>query len=122
MIAVGGLLACAVAAVAARRPADERGAVYRSLAWRFATGTVGATLVAIVLGESLAGQEDVEATWVDVSRGLAIGGLLIGGVALAVLARYGQGRPRLANHVAWLAFALVLIGLAIAFVMAAKPS
>jgi hypothetical protein len=122
MVVVGGLLACVVATVAARRTPDERGALYRSLAWRFAVGTVVATLVAIVLGESLSGQEDVEGTWLDVSRGLAMGGLLIGGVALAILARYARGRPRLANPVLWLAFALVLIGLAVAFVMAAKPS
>ena len=122
MFVVGGLLVAASAAVAARRRSDERGALLRSVAWRSAVGTVVAILVAVGLGEGLDAQEDVSATWLDVSRALSTFGLLLGGVVLAVLTRLARTRPRLAGAVSALAVVLVLIGLAVAFVMAAKPA
>ncbi len=122
MVAVGGLIATGVVALERRRrPGPESGRGGR-LAWQLPAGTVAATIVAIARGEGLAGQEDVSAAWLDVSRGLAVFGLVVGGVVLALLARLARTRPRLSGAVAPLAGALVLVGLAVAFVMAAKPA
>ena len=122
MVLVGGLLATAVAAFAARGRRDDRGVLLRSVAWHGALAAVLATLVTVGLGEGLDAKEDLSGTWLDVSRALATFGLLVGGVVLAALARSARTRPALTNAVSWLALALVLIALAVAFVMAAKPS
>jgi hypothetical protein len=112
MLVVGGLI---VAAVTAR---FER--------WDFARWSAGlavaGTIVAIGLGEWLAADDDIEAGWLDASRLLALFGLLLGGAALAVLAGLARTRPRARRLAAPTASVLVLIGLATAFVMAAKPS
>jgi hypothetical protein len=112
MLVVGGLIVAAVTARFAR--------------WdlaRWSAGlAVGGTIVAIGLGEWLAADDDIEAGWLDASRLLALFGLLLGGAALAVLAGLARTRPRARRLAAPTASVLVLIGLATAFVMAAKPS
>jgi hypothetical protein len=108
MLVVGGLITAAVAA--------------RFELWGVARGAAIATLAATIgtigLGEGLAAVEDVHADWLDVSRGLAVFGLLLGGGALLVL----TGPSRARRLAAPLALVLVVVGLATAFVMAAKPS
>ena len=108
MVMVGGLIA---AAVAARLELWE-------LARRFALGALAATIVAVGLGEGLAADEGVHAGWLDASRGLTAFGLLLGGAILVVL----TGPSRVRRLAAPTAVVLILIGLATAFVMAAKPS
>ena len=112
MLVVGGLI---TAAVTAR---FERWDVVRSSAALAVAGTI----VAIGLGEWLAANDDTEADWLDASRLLAVFGLLLGGCALAVIAGVARTRPWAQRFVAPGAAVLVLIGLATAFVMAAKPS
>ena len=112
MLVVGGLI---TAAVTAR---FERWDVVRSSAALAVAGTI----VAIGLGEWLAANDGTEADWLDASRLLAVFGLLLGGCALAVIAGVARTRPWAQRFVAPVAAVLVLIGLATAFVMAAKPS
>lgn len=108
MLLVGGLI---TAAVACRY---ELWSVARSAT----IATLAATIAAIGLGEGLAADQNVHASWLDASRGLAVFGLLLGGGLLLVL----TGSSRLRSLAGPLAAGLVLIGLATAFVMAAKPS
>ena len=108
MLVVGGLITSAVAA---------RFEVW-GLARGAAVGALAGTIAVVGLGEGLAGDESVHAGWLDASRGLAVFGLLLGGAALVAL----TGAPRLRRFAAPAAALLVLIGLATAFVMAAKPS
>jgi hypothetical protein len=122
MVAAGVLIAAAVAAVAARSRSDERGDLLRCFARRAGIGALAATIVAIGLGEGLAADEDASGSWLDASRGLAVFGLLLGGAALVVLAGVSGTRPRLRRPFALVAVALVVVALATAFVMAAKPS
>ena len=122
MVVAGVLIAAAVAAVAARNRSDERGDLLRSFARRAGIGALAATIVAIGLGEGLAADEDASGSWLDASRGLAVFGLLLGGAALVVLAGVSGTRPRLRRPFALVAVALVVVALATAFVMAAKPS
>jgi hypothetical protein len=122
MALVGGLFATAVASLASQRLAGERATAMRSAGWWFALMTAATAVAALALGEGLAAEEDVEdKAWLDVSRALTTFGLLVGGVVLAILARLALDRPRLAGVVGWLGFALALIALAVAFLMAAKP-
>jgi hypothetical protein len=122
MVVLGGLAASAVAALAARGRSDERGDLLRNLAWTAAVAALAATIAAVALGEGLAADEDASGTWLDVSRGLAVFGLLVGGAALAMLTRLTRSRPHLTKLAGPLAGALSLVALAVAFVMAAKPS
>jgi hypothetical protein len=122
MVVTGLLMAAAVAAVAARRRDDVRGDLLRCFARRAGVGALAATIVAIGLGEGLASDEDASGSWLDASRGLAVFGLLLGGAALVVLAGVSGSRPRLRGPFAVVGVALVVIALATAFVMAAKPS
>jgi len=108
MILLGGLL---TASVCAR---FELWAVARMSA----VAALAATIVAIGLGEGLAADESLSADWLDASRGLAVFGLLLGSAGLVVVA----GSPRLRRLAAPWAVALVVVALATAFVMAAKPS
>jgi len=108
MLVVGGLIA---AAVAARFELWD-------VARRASLGALAATIAAIGLGEGLAGNEGVYAGWLDASRALAAFGLLLGGGLLVAL----TGPSRVRRFAAPTAVLLVLIGLATAFVMAAKPS
>ena len=113
MFVVGGLIAAATTA---------RFGLWNVARWSAAVA-VGATIVTIGLGEGLAADEDVEAAgWLDASRGLTVFGLLLGGCALAVVANLARTRPWARRITALLAVVLVLIGLATAFVMAARPS
>jgi hypothetical protein len=112
MLLVGGLIAAAVTA---------RFELWNVARWSAAVA-VGATIIAIGLGESLAADEDAQGSWLDASRGLAVFGLLLGGCALAVIAGLARTRPWAGRITALLAVFLGLIGLATAFVMAAKPS
>jgi hypothetical protein len=121
MILAGALIAAAVAAIAARGRDDESGDLLRALARRAAIGALAATIVAIGLGEGLAADESASGSWLDTSRGLTVFGLLLGSAALAVLAGVARSRPRFRTPLAILAALLVLIALATAFVMAAKP-
>jgi hypothetical protein len=108
MLVVGGLITAAVTA--------------HFELWRAARGaaiaTLAATIAAIGLGEGLAAVEDVHADWLDVSRGLAVFGLLLGGAGLLV----ATGPLRTRRLAAPVASVLVLVGLTTAFWMAAKPS
>lgn len=108
MLVVGGLI---VAAVAARFEAWD-------LTRRAAVGALAATIAAIALGEGLAAEQGVHAGWLDASRALAAFGLLLGGGVLVVV----TGLSRTRRFAAPAAVVLVLVGLATAFVMAAKPS
>jgi hypothetical protein len=122
MALVGSLFATAVASLASQRLVGNRAAVMRSVGWWSALITAASAVAVLALGEGLAADEDAEdQAWLDVSRALAIFGLLVGGVVLAILARLALSRPRLAGVVGWLGVALALIGLAVAFLMAAKP-
>jgi hypothetical protein len=112
MVLVGGLIVTAVTA---------RLQMWNLSRWSAALA-VAVTIVAIALGEWLASDEDVDADWLDASRLLAMFGLLLGGCALAVIAGLARTRPWAQRLVAPGASLLVLIGLATAFVMAAKPS
>jgi ABC-type Na+ efflux pump permease subunit len=112
MLLVGGLIASAV---------TSRFELWNVARWSAAVA-VGATIVTIGLGEGLAGDEDVDAGWLDASRGLAVFGLLLGGCVLAIAASLARTRPGAQRVTPPLAVLLVLIGLATAFVMAAKPS
>jgi hypothetical protein len=109
MLVVGGLIAAAVTA---------RFELWNVARW----SAVAATIVTIGLGEGLAGDDDAQGGWLDASRGLAVFGLLLGGCALAVMAGLARTRPWARRITALLAVLLVLIGLATAFVMAARPS
>ncbi len=108
MVVVGALIAAAVAA--------------RYELWGFARraalGALAATIAAIGLGEGLAADQGVHADWLDASRALAAFGLLLGGALLVVL----TGPSRMRRLAAPTAVLLVVVGLATAFVMAAKPS
>ena len=112
MLVVGGLIAAAVTA---------RFELWNVARWS-AAAAVAATIVTIGLGEGLAGDDDAQGGWLDASRGLAVFGLLLGGCALAVMAGLARTRPWARRITALLAVLLVLIGLATAFVMAARPS
>ena len=120
MVVTGLLIAAAVASVAARR-SEARGDHLRRFARRAGIEALGATIVAIGLGEGLAADESASGSWLDASRGLAVFGLLLGGAALVVLAGVSGSRPRLRGPLALVAVGLVLVALATAFVMAAKP-
>jgi hypothetical protein len=108
MLVVGGLITASVAC--------------RHAVWTVARGAaiaaLAATIAAVGLGEGLAADEDLHAGWLDASRGLAIFGLLLGSALLLVLTAPSRARKLAAP----LAPILVLLGLATAFVMAAKPS
>jgi len=104
----GGLIAAAICARFELWPAARWSAV----------AALAATIVAIGLGEGLAADERVSAGWVDASRGLAVFGLLFGGAGLVI----ATGSSRLRRLAAPWAAALIVIALATAFVMAAKPS
>ena len=122
MMLAGALIAAAAAAAAARGRADERGDLLRALVRRASVGALDATIAAIGLGEGLAADENATGSWLDASRGLAVFGLLLGSAFLMLVAVLARSRPRLRGPLAAIALALVLIALATAFVMAAKPS
>lgn len=121
MMLLGAAVTAAVAGLAATRrpPAESR--ILRGVSFWAALLTAIAALASIVLGEALVEDRDVQAAWLDVSRALAILGLLGGGVAAAVLARLALERPRLSGAVGWLSSLIGLLALAVAFLMAAKP-
>jgi hypothetical protein len=114
MTLVGALLAAAIAA----RHGDDR---LQSLVRGSAIAALTATVVTIGLGEGLAANEHASGGWLDASRGLAVFGLLLGSAALAVLAAWARTRVRLRQALSPTAVVLVLVALATAFVMAAKP-
>jgi hypothetical protein len=122
MVLVGAVITAAVAGLAARRRDDDRGDLLRELARRASIAALGATLVVVALGEGLAGEEGAGGSWLDVSRGLTVFGLLLGEAALAVVTGLARTRPGLRGIAALTAVLLVVIALATAFVMAAKPS
>jgi hypothetical protein len=122
MVVAGVLIAAAVAAIAARGRDDARGDLLRCFARRAAIAALAATIVAIGLGEGLAADKHASGSWLDASRGLTVFGLLVGSAALAALAGVAGTRPRFRRPLALLAVALVLVALATAFVMAARPS
>ncbi len=122
MVVLGALVAAAVAVLAARGRDDPRGEMLRHVAWLAAVGALVGTIATITLGEGLDAKEDASGTWLDVSRALAMFGLLLGGAALAVVTRLLRSRPHLTRTAGILAVVLTLVALAVAFVMAAKPS
>lgn len=121
MLLLGAAVTAAASALAARRGGDEGRALLTVSAWA-AVLTVVATLLVIALGEALAAEQDLTATWLDVARALAVLGLLGGGLAAAILARLASERPRLAAAAGTLALGVSAVALAVTFLMAAKPS
>ena len=122
MALLGGLLTATAAALAARGRQDSVAASLRRASWWGMVVAVAGAVGALMLGEALAGKEDLgDPAWLDVSRALATIGLLAGGVVLALVARLSISRPRLTGVVGWLGAVLTLISLAVAFVMTAKP-
>ncbi len=115
---VGGILAAAVGAFAARRAEHLRPAVWRTALLAVVPGAIAT----IVLGEALQGKEDREGAWLDASYGLTYLGLLVGGIVLAVLARLALRRPRLVAWAAGLGTAMTVIALTVVFLMAGKPA
>ena len=112
MTMVGGILATAVlASTSARR-----------LAAYSAVLAAAAAFVTIVLGETTRAREDLDRRWLDVASALAYAGLLLPAIALAVLAALALSRPRLAPWTSALALLILAVSLAVAFLMAAKPS
>jgi hypothetical protein len=111
-VAVGALTAAAVAAGAG---------LWELVRWA-AVATIVSVLVAIGLGEGLAADEHASATWLAVGRGLTVFGLLLGAAGLAVASGVARTRPGLRAAVTLGAVVLVALGLAVAFVMAAKPA
>jgi hypothetical protein len=112
MVAVGLLIVVAIAAAVGMWAGARLAAI----------GAVVATIAAVGLGEGLAADENVAGTWLDVSRGLAVFGVLLGGAGLIVVTGVARSRPPWRAPIAAGAAAIVAIGLATAFVMAAKPS
>jgi hypothetical protein len=108
MLLAGGLITAAVCA---------RFELWSVARWSAVAALVG-TIAAIGLGEGLAADESVSGGWLDASRGLAVFGLLLGSAGLVI----ATGSDRLRRFAAPWAAALIVIALATAFVMAAKPS
>jgi hypothetical protein len=121
MLLVGCLLAAGVLSFAARRNASAGDPLQR-LAWRSALLAAFAAFATAALGEVTRAREDVNGTWIDVGSGMSYVGLVIPGVALAILAHFRLTHRRLSVWVAALAAAMMAVALATAFVMAAKPS
>jgi hypothetical protein len=121
MLLVGCLLAAGVLSFAARRSETSDDPLQR-LAWRSALLAASAAFATAALGEATRAREDVNGTWIDVGSGMTYIGLVIPGVALALLAYFRLTRRRLAVWVAALSAAMIAVALATAFVMAAKPS
>ena len=117
MTLVGALLAIAVLAAGA-----ESREYLRRLAWRTALLAAAASVATAVVGEVTRARSSVDGTWLDVGSSLAYAGLVLPGLALAALAWFALERPPLARWVATLASAMVVVGLATAFLMAAKPA
>ena len=116
---LGGVLAAAVLALAARRTGAES---LRLVAWQTALLVVlPAAVATIALGEGLQAKEDLGGAWLDASYPLAYLGLLLAGIVLAVLGRLALRRPRLAGATGALAAVMAVVALAVAFLMAAKP-
>lgn len=121
MVLLGAALVAAGAALAARRAPRARPALL-SAALAGAVVTVITALLAIALGEALAAEEDLAAPWLDASRGVAVLGLLGGGLAAALLTRLSFQRPRLAGAAGWTSAAVAAAAVAVSFLMAAKPA
>jgi hypothetical protein len=121
MLLVGCLLAAGVLSFAARR-SETSGDPLQRLAWRSALLAAFAAFATAALGEATRAREDVNGTWIDVGSGMTYIGLVIPGVALALLGYFRLTRRRLSVWVAALSAAMIAVALATAFVMAAKPS
>jgi hypothetical protein len=121
MLLVGCLLAAGVLSFAARR-SETSGDPLQRLAWRSALLAAFAAFATAALGEATRAREDVNGTWIDVGSGMTYIGLVIPGVALALLAYFRLTRRRLSVWVAALSAVMIAVALATAFVMAAKPS
>lgn len=119
---LGGILVAVVASLGARRSRGEVAAGLRRLAFWFSLLAVAAAILTIGLGEALQAKEDIDASWLDASYGLAYFGLLLGGVALATLSRLALTRERLSAAAAGLGLFMAGVALAVAFLMAAKPA
>ena len=112
MTMVGGTLATVVLAAGPTR----------RLAVHAAVLAAAAAFVTIVLGETARAREGLEGRWLDIASALAYAGLLLPALALVVLAALAVSRPRLAPWTSALALGLLAVALAVAFLMAAKPS
>ncbi len=121
MALVGGLVATTVTSLAAARLVGPQADALRSVGRWTAAATALAAIATVALGEGLASDENASGAWLDVSRGLATFGLLVGGVVLAILAWLAPSRPGLTRFAGLLGALLALVALAVAFVMAAKP-
>lgn len=123
MALLGGALTAGISALAAGRTRQDGVAhALRRVSWSSSLVTAAAAVVAMIFGEALASKEDVTATWLDVARALTLISLIAGGVLVAVLARLAVSRPNLGRAVGSLSLVLALVAVAVAFLMAAKPS
>lgn len=123
MALLGGALTAGISALAAGRTRHDGVAhALRRVSWSSSLVAAVGAVAAVVLGEALASKEDVTATWLDIGRTLTFVGLIAGGVLVAVLARLAVSRPHLGRAVGSLSLVLALVAVAVAFLMAAKPS
>jgi hypothetical protein len=83
---------------------------------------VAAALATVVIGEAASAREDASGFWLDVGSMLGHIGLLLPSLGLVVLARRARESSHLRPWVAGVALAMIVVTLAAAFVMAAKPS
>ncbi len=122
MTLVGGVLTAAIAGLAARRRDARQAELLRGLALR-SLGLVAlpATIATIALGEGLRAKEDAKGTWLDVAYPLTYIGVLLGGIALTLLAWRGRNRPRAARAADALGLVILAVLAAVLFLMTGKP-
>jgi hypothetical protein len=109
--AIGCLLATAIFLVGLPR-----------LARRTAVAAAAAVLVTAVLGEVTRARESIDGHWLTVASAIAYAAVLLPSVAVVFLASIAGDRPVLARWTAALATAVATVAVAVAFLMAAKPS
>lgn len=114
VVLFGGALAVAI--LATSEGADGRVAVRASVL------TAAAALATVSLGEAAKARADATGTWLDVGSVLGYAGLLAPSIALVFVSRRALDDPRWRVRAAGLAWAMVIVSLSTAFVMAAKPS
>jgi hypothetical protein len=109
--AIGALLATATFLVGLPR-----------LARPTAVAAAVAVLLTAVLGEITRARESIDAHWLTVASAIAYAAVLVPSVAVVFLASITHDRPVLARWTAALATAVATVAVAVAFLMAAKPS
>jgi hypothetical protein len=110
---LGGLLTVAV--VAAGGDATAR------LTFPAALLVLSASAATAAMGEVTSSHENADGLWLDVSSTLGYIGLLLPSVGLTVLSHRARDRPPVRPWITGIALAMVIVALAAAFTMAAKP-